>query len=193
MLTVGFDLDGVGYDFGASVRRYLDSIGRRYGWKDGAEEPHTWNFFEYWGMDREEFKAICDSGVDAGYIFSGPQRPGFSEAVAKVAERGHHIVIITDRQFGSSPRASHRATEAWLKEHDVYYDQLIFSADKTCMKTDFFVEDKLENYDALHNAGTRPYLITRPWNLEDDNRRRINSVTDYADSIVSITDHLTMI
>lgn len=193
MLTVGFDLDGVGYDFGASVRRYLDSIGRTYGWKDDAEEPHTWNFFEYWNMDRHEFKEICDAGADAGYIFSGPQREGFSEAVGRVAALGHHVVIITDRSFGSSPRISHRATEEWLRQHDVYYDQLIFSADKTVMKTDFFVEDKLENHDALEAAGTRCYLINRPWNLLEDDRRRINSVSEYADAIEAITEHLTMV
>ena len=50
-MRVGFDLDGVLYDFGDSVRRYLRSVGREYGFKDDAPEPHTWNFYEYWHMD----------------------------------------------------------------------------------------------------------------------------------------------
>src|SRR5690349_9418242 len=109
-MRVGFDLDGVLYDFGNSVRRYLDSIGRPYGWKGEADEPHHWDFYEYWGMDLEEFKQICHDGVDAGYIFSGDVRPNAVESVERVARLGHEIIIITDRQFGSVPTNSHDAT-----------------------------------------------------------------------------------
>ena len=194
-VRVGFDLDGCLYDFGNSVRAYLDSIGREYGWKDNKEEPHHWDFYEYWHMDRSEFTQICHDGVDAGYIFSGGVRPNAIEAVQKVRDLGHEIVIITDRSFGTEPARSHDATREWLKQHDIPYDELHFTPDKTIVPTDFFVEDKLENYDALTKAGTNTFLITRDWNLDpmsgvNDDRQRICDVIEYAWAVEGLTKSL---
>jgi 5'(3')-deoxyribonucleotidase len=178
-MRVGFDLDGVLYDFGGSVRRYHDYIGRPYGFKGGEPEPHTWNFFKYWKMDSSEFVQICHDGVDAGFIFQGPTRQNAVEAMRAVKEMGHTVVIITDRQFGSSPEKSHLATRQWLEFHEFPYDELVFSADKTIVPTDVFVEDKLENYDLITTNGGLCYLITRPWNKRNDKRRRIEDISDY--------------
>lgn len=188
-MRIGFDLDGCLYDFGNSVRRYLDSIGRPYGWKNDGEEPHHWDFYEYWNMSREEFTQICHDGVDAGYIFSGPARPNAVESVQRVAALGHEIIIITDRQFGSDPRNSHAATSEWLAQHGIEYDELWFSADKTITQTHMFVEDKLENYDKLNLAGVDTYLINRDWNLTvgGDARQRISDIADYAEAVEKVT------
>lgn len=188
-MRVGFDLDGCLYDFGNAVRRYLDSIGREYGFKDNGPEPHSWNFFEYWGMDRDEFKKVCDDGVDAGYIFSGPARPNAAEAVNRVADGGHEIIIITDRFFGTQiggrMNPSHAATIDWLADNGIPYHRIHFSANKLTVPTDMFVEDKLENYDALVDGGVNAYLIDRPWNQVPggDARKRIKDIIDYADAI----------
>lgn len=188
-LRTGWDNDGCTYDFGNSVRRYLASIGREFGWADGKEENHNWNFFEYWGMPVEEFVQVCHDGVDAGYVFAGPLRPNSEEAFERVARLGHEIIIITDRQFGSTPQASHRATELCYQEAGIEYDELWFSADKLCTKTDTFVEDKLENYDELITAGVDAYLINRDWNQVEggDARNRIDDIIEYAEAIEKIT------
>lgn len=188
-MRVGFDLDGVLYDFGNSVRAYLDSIGRPYGFKDDAPEPHHWDFYEYWGMDYAEFKSICNDGADAGFVFCGETRPGAVETVKRVKDLGHEVIIITDRQFGTEPKISHDNTYNWLAQHEIPYDELHFSADKTSVPTDIFVEDKLENYDALILAGTPCFLINRAWNAVEggDARARIDDITDYGDAIEHIT------
>lgn len=188
-MRIGFDLDGCLYDFGNSVRRYLDSIGREYGFKDDQPEPHCWNFFEYWHMTGAEFKKVCDDGVDAGFVFSGPARPNASEAVNRVADMGHEIIIVTDRFFGSDPENSHRATEVWLAEHGIPYHELHFTANKLIVPTDCFVEDKWENFVALTEGGVDAYLINRPWNIANipKHPRRINDISDYADVIELIT------
>lgn len=139
-------------------------------------------------MDLEEFKQLCHDGVDAGYIFQGDVRPNAVESVRRVAELGHEVIIITDRQFGTLPENSHNATCEWLAQHGIEYDELVFSADKTAVHTDFFVEDKRENYDALRKGGVACYLITRDWNVDEkyglkDGRCRINDIKDYADTI----------
>lgn len=189
MARVGFDLDGVLYNFGDSVKRYLDATDRGHIWKSGPTETPFWDFYKDWGWDSKQFVEMCNDGADAGYIFCGPARENAVEAVERVARLGHEIIIITDRQFGTTPKSSHDNTTEWLAQHGIEYDELVFSANKTCVPTDFFVEDKLENYDALVAAGTNTFLINRAWNVVDggDARMRINDVSDYATFVEEYT------
>lgn len=167
----------------------MDTIELGHLWKSGPTEAPFWEFYKDWGWTGKQFVDLCNAGADAGYIFCGPAREGAVEAVGRVAELGHEIIIITDRQFGTTPEVSHKNTENWLRDHQIPYDELWFSADKTCAPTDLFVEDKLENYDALIANGTRTFLINRAWNVVDggDARFRINSVSDYADIVEQVT------
>lgn len=187
-MRVGFDLDGVLFDFGKSVREYMDSIGLKHGWENDALHPQTWNFFEHWGMTTKDFVQLCHDGVDAGYIFRNNVRNGAVEAVEMVKDMGHEIIVITDRQFGSTPEKSHQATYDWWEDFKFpAYDELHFSSDKTSVYTDIFVEDKLENYDAVTAAGTECYLINRPWNfVEGCERHRLNGILEYP---AAVFDH----
>lgn len=66
-MRVGIDLDGVCYNFAASVSAYLDTLG---GLPGGYPEPRHWEFYEDWGLDLFGFLRVCHAGVDAGIIFS---------------------------------------------------------------------------------------------------------------------------
>jgi FMN phosphatase YigB (HAD superfamily) len=187
-MRVGLDLDGVLYNFGDSCKRYLDHIGKGHLWKSGPTPDPYWEWYKDWGWSSDEFVQFCNDGVDAGFIFSGPTRPGATEAVDAVVEQGHEIIIITDRQFGSSPINSHRATADWLEEHQIWFDELWFSADKTCTQTDIFIEDKWQNAVALEAAGTPCVLINRPWNKDYEYHWRIDDVTEYPRIVKDFSD-----
>lgn len=188
MAVVGYDFDGVGYRFGMSVRKYLTTIGIEV-------EPPTdafckdWNFFDFWHMHADEFAKHCDDGVDAGIIFgpaSGLTRPGFFDAVKRTKEAGHTVIGITHR-FQGSPGNAERNTFAWLGDRVELFDDVVFSADKTSVPTDYFVEDNMGNYDKLIAAGTKAFLINRPWNHPyDDGRCRISDVSDFGDRMVEL-------
>lgn len=178
-LRTGWDLDGVGFNFADSLRRYLKSIKAHKQYRLGRGETSCWDFYHDWGMDLDTFLQVCHDGADAGHVFRGPVRPGFVDAVNAVKAMGHEIVIITDRSFGKTPEVSEAATYDWLAEHKVPYDELHFSPDKTVVPTDIFIEDKLQNYDALTAAGTECWLINRPWNRLNDDRKRIRYMHQY--------------
>jgi FMN phosphatase YigB (HAD superfamily) len=188
-IRVGVDLDGVLYNFGDSVKRYLDYIGQSDLWKSGPTPKPYWDFYKDWGWSGQEFVKLCNDGADAGFIFCGPARDGAVEAMERIARTGNEVIIVTDRQFGTTPQVSERNTVEWLTQHGIWYDELIFSTDKTVGKCDVFVEDKLENYDALTAAGTKAWLINRAWNFVDggDARNRINSITDFATAVEALT------
>lgn len=184
-LRIGWDLDGVGYVFGESVRQSM--------LLDGYDIPPTtdefcksWDFFEYWGMSRSEFEIECSRAVDRGICFGpgpGLTRPNFFESMARTHDMGHTNVIITHRYQGS-PGMAMGNTFRWLEHHGAQYDEIYFSGDKTIVETDMFVEDNKDNYDRLVEAGVDAYLINRPWNRPyEDHRKRILDVENFADAV----------
>lgn len=187
-MRVGFDSDGVLDTFGDGVLDTLKALGLGHLWKSGPNPKPFWNFYEDWGWSFKQFKELVDWGVDNGYVFAGHWRPGAIDAVRRVAELGHHVIIITDRSWGSDPRNSERNTIEAFGRAGIEYDELHFTADKCSVDVDTMVEDKTSNYDALVAKGTPTWLINRAWNEpHDDGRNRIDSVSEYADVIERIT------
>ena len=182
-MKIGVDLDGVCYDFTASLRHYLVT---HRGRDEATMLSHnSWDFFEDWGLTLDEFLTEFAAGVDAGVVFThGGPYPGTVEALGRLASAGHSIHIITDRTVGS-PGRSEAATVAWLKRHGVPYKSLTFCSDKTVLRTDYMIEDKLQNYDALEAAGCTAVLIDQPWNQVDgDTRRRVANLHEFADLVL---------
>lgn len=187
-LRVGSDVDGCFDTFGDGVHEALKAKGLGHLWKSGPTKKATWNFFEEWGWTFAQFKELVDWGVDEGIIFSGHWREGAVEQLHRIKEMGHRLIIITDRSWGTDPRNSQRNTIKAFQEAGIEYDELHFTADKTSVKVDVMVEDRLENYDALILAGTPTWLINRPWNEVEggDARNRIDHYSEYVDAIERI-------
>lgn len=178
-MRVGIDLDGVCYDFSASLREYLLNAHPDPD-PDSLTPPQRWEFYEDWGMTLNEFLAFVHDGVDAGVIFThGEPHPGTAEAFELIKGAGHSIHIITDRAFGTNG-ASEAATRRWLDCHDLPFDSLTFSADKTIVRVDVMIEDKPSNYHALIEAGVDAYLLTRDWNLDVQEANRVSDLLDFA-------------
>ena len=191
MFDVGIDADGVLYDFVGSFRHYVTSQGIR------SEEQCTYvggmDFFHQWfdadgmGISTEDFLEICHAGTDDGIIFyHGEPFNDARESLQRLRDEGHKIHIITDRFFGTD-NYSHHLTERWLDDHKVPYDSLTFSSDKTIITTDIMIEDKIENYDQLEQDGCYSILLDRPWNQEDDDRRRVSTLFEFSELVSWLT------
>jgi FMN phosphatase YigB (HAD superfamily) len=174
-VRVGFDLDGVVYDFRGAQSTFEVARGNSHCSLDLAADH--WDYFEGWGWDVDQWLVAYAEGVDAGHILRvGEPLPGAVEAFRDLRAAGHSIHIVTDRSIGVDPEG---ATRAWLAEHGLVYDSLTFSRDKTVAAVDVFIEDRLENADALNAAGIPCYLINRPWNYHEDDRLRVDTLTEY--------------
>jgi hypothetical protein len=186
---IGYDVDGVGFTFSQSVRDYLDFKDLGHLWKSGPNPKPYWDWYKDWGWTSKQFVDFCNEAADAGYLFSGGIREGYAESIQAVAAMGHHIVIATDRSFGSTPEVSQKLTVEWFEQHGIEYDELHFTANKPDAECDFFIEDKLENYDALGAAGTKTFLLNRPWNEVEggDARNRIDEIAEYTEAISAAT------
>lgn len=178
-MRIGIDLDGVCYDFAAAVRHHVITKGILA--PEACANATRWEFYEDWGLNTGAFLAVCHDGVNDGVIFThGAPHHGVKKAWHRLITAGHTIHVITDRSFGSKG-ASQAATVEWLRVHDLPYDSITFTSDKTIVAVDAMVDDKPENYAALTAAGVETYLLTQPWNAHVDGAHRVNDLTDFAD------------
>lgn len=178
MAKVGFDLDGVLFDFSKSLSAFLLD---HCSWNEELISPPTrWEFYKDWGLSLEDFLDTCHKAADLGKLWFGPVFDHSAvDEMTKLQKSGHSIHIITHRHFGSHPGVSASATAVWLRHHAIPYDTLTFSDDKTIIKTDWMIEDNVDNYLALERAGCRSVLIDRPWNHHLENARRVSSVPEF--------------
>lgn len=175
MARWGIDIDGVLYDFGASMQHYLHT----QGWHEGSlSDPTHWDFHEAWGMDRKEFYRHFDEGVDAGVVFIyGSIYPEALKLMKKLRKKKQYIHICTHR-LRNGDRSVHNTMD-WLKREKVPFDTITFAEDKTSANVDVFIEDNMKNFLALREAGVGAFLIDRPWNRELDTPHRVFSHEEF--------------
>lgn len=83
-----------------------------------------------------------------------------------------------------SHRRSHQCAELrkWLNEHNLPYDMVECSDDKTKMFNrsvfDVVVDDCPSTLEAAHNAGIVGYGLTRPWNMDCKYGTLLPTLTD---------------
>ena len=154
-MRIGVDLDGPSYSFYSAFAHWAHkTTGRPL---DEMPPAKRYEFFEDWGFTLDEFLRLFEDGVNAGFIFlHGDPVPGALPAVEALKAAGHSIHIVTDRFVG---RRSHANTEEWLARHKFPYDSLTFSADKTIVRTDAFIDDNPKNVLALRGAGCAAFML----------------------------------
>jgi 5'(3')-deoxyribonucleotidase len=186
-VRVGLDMDGVVYQFENAVRHHL--ITHRGYQLNQLPDARSWRFFQEWGIADDDFDPICAEAIENGILFTwGEPYEGTAQQLQRLVDDGHTLHVVTARGIGA-PGGAEGATKAWLSQYLPPISSLTFSKDKTIVRTDVFLEDKLSNYDALITSGVRATLINRPWNQQESTypwRRRVDSIEEFVDDTLSL-------
>jgi uncharacterized HAD superfamily protein len=151
-VKIGFDIDGVIYDFHKAVYpalRVMSLTARDYirFWTCEVNGDHDVNR-ENWAWLSSEAGLFCNPPIDLVVPY-----------LQKLNER-HQLYYVTSRD----PELE-AFTHEWFREHAIPYAEIIFAADKRPHMKDlvWFVEDNPDNAKIL-NDHTQVILIRKDWN-----------------------------
>ena len=135
-MNIGIDIDGVLAD----IEPYVFEYGSKLLYDKGRsledidrEKYETYEIFKWNRDDEHEF---WDKYM-FNYYTKAPARIFASEVIKKLKEHGHNIYIITARGISEKELYSYLKdiTKKWLKENDIYYDEIFFEKDKKKIKS----------------------------------------------------------
>ena len=188
-MRVGVDVDDVLYPWYATAHRVCSQAGITNGIM-----PVTWACYDEYGITFEEWQAVLSESTLDGSLYYADPYHGTRHALSMLKHAGHSVHLVTAR--GTEPFWHNREVRAhtylWVSGHLAdLVDSLTFSADKTVVQTDVFVDDSLRNYDALEAYGTTTaYVLDQPWNRTAPrpgrSRRRVHSLTEFAQRVLML-------
>lgn len=154
----------IALDIDSTLHHYWDLLEQvaqeRFGVELPYEEQSDWGITV---LDREQLvEAVSETHSDDN-IAAGVPYPGAVETVRAWHDAGHWIHVTSHR----SDRA-HGATERWLDEIGLPYDDLHCSFDKItrCVELgiDLLIDDSPVNIARAREAGITAATIMHPWN-----------------------------
>ena len=142
-LKIGWDLDGVMYDF---VQSFYD-----HSPIDAWKPPTNWDEYHYLGgLEYDDFVKIFYDAIHTGIMFRDyPPLQDSHLVFNEMADLGAEMVIISARNVIGCEDIAEVATIEWLQDHDIRFDRLILCEDKTVHPTDYFIEDNPHNIFSL--------------------------------------------
>ena len=154
----------IAIDIDSTLHHYWDVLSDAAQRRFGIELPYEEQFD--WGITRlkpEQLKCCIDETHGDEQILAGRPYPGAVEAVNAWAAAGHFIHITSHR----ATRA-HAATEQWLRDIGLRYDELYCSFDKVArceeIGIDLLIDDSPHNLQKAIDAGIAVATIRHPWN-----------------------------
>lgn len=186
-MRIGWDLDGVGYDFPSALKffaEYYENIDP----KTMPLPAKSWNWWEsQWGWSKDQFRRINHRGTHSGVLYQASGvMDGFKEGLYRVREAGGTNHLITARLAFAGPLVATQ-TLRWLRtnELDRLVDSVTFSGEKDIIEWDAYIDDSGPTVEHLRERGLNAYLFDAPYNQssEDLDDWRITSISGFLDEI----------
>jgi hypothetical protein len=139
-----------------------DAAQRRFGIELPYEEQFDWGITR---LKPEQLRCVIDETHADAAILAGRPYPGAVETVNAWAAAGHFIHITSHRAV-----RAHAATERWLGDIGLRYDELYCSDDKVTrcaqINIDLLIDDSPDNIEKALERGIRVATIHHPWNAD---------------------------
>ncbi|SEE15681.1 5' nucleotidase, NT5C type [Ruania alba] len=186
-LVVGVDIDDVLYDW--SGRAHELSLAAGIAGDRPPAQITSWTPYVEYGCSADSWHAVIHRGVQDGTLYSADPLPGAGAALQALVDAGHQVQLITARGCGDfaglTSELVRQQTRAWVDRHALAHHGLTFSADKTVVRTDVFVDDNADNVARLCAAGTRGYLMDRPWNAHVTHVDRVRHIDEFVRAVLA--------
>ena len=198
-MRIGVDIDGVL----TNREQFQIDYGIRYCVENGIEydvDLSKYNVDGIFGLDKAQYEDFWGRYLEL-YARDEKARPFASEVLRKLKDKGHEIFIITARwtteRDDSEGEKMRNIVREWLRQNEIVYDELIFSAEdkmELCVenKIDLMIEDEprcvksvsarisVICFDAEYNRECVGENITRCYSWYDiyEKIRRIDEVSE---------------
>ena len=171
-ISIYVDLDDV---LVQTAQGIIQLAARLYGRRVRYEDLFSFDLAESFGLDAGEYEELFGQANQPGFLLALEPHPGARDCLVAARDRGAEIEIVT----GRSPDTLSSASE-WLLRHG-FPEFSVQSVDKygrhaghpdsrplgwlKQRKFDLAIEDSPETAEYLaREAGTRVFLLERPWN-----------------------------
>lgn len=169
----------IAIDIDSTLHHYWDVLSdaarRRFGVELPYEEQFTWGITRL----REDQLACCveETHADAA-ILAGRPYPQAVEIVNRWAAAGHFIHITSHR-----PQRAHAATEQWLRDVGLRFDELYCSFDKVArcaeIQIDLLIDDSPINLVNALERGIAAATLIHPWNQDVCETEDVTAARDW--------------
>jgi uncharacterized HAD superfamily protein len=156
----------IAIDIDSTLHHYWDQLEEIAHRRFGVTIPYKDQVV--WDIDRlkpEQLSAVVKESHSDSHILGSEPYPGAVEAVRAWHEAGHFIHITSHRSG-----EAHAATERWLRQIDLPYDELYCSYDKVArcheIGIDVLIDDSPDNLRGAIDAGITAATLLHPWNRE---------------------------
>ncbi|QEC48688.1 hypothetical protein FSW04_14660 [Baekduia soli] len=171
----------IAIDIDSTLHHYWDRLSAAALRRFGIELPYEEQFD--WGITRlrpEQLTCCIDETHCNEAILAGRPYPGAVEAVNRWAADGHFIHITSHRH-----ERAHPATEQWLQQIGLRFDELYCSFDKVArcreIGIELLIDDSPYNLQAALDHGIRVATIAHPWNQDVCDTEDVVSAADWAE------------
>jgi hypothetical protein len=154
----------IAIDIDSTLHHYWDLLSAAARRRFGIELPYEEQFT--WGITRlRDDQLVCciEETHSEANILAGTPYPGAVEVVNGWHAAGHFIHITSHRHT-----RAHDATERWLNEIGLRYDELYCSFDKVtrCQEIgiDVLIDDSPDNLTSALERGIVGATLRHPWN-----------------------------
>ncbi len=180
----------IAIDIDSTLHHYWDRLSdaavRRFGIDLPYEEQLTWGITR---LKPEQLECVVAETHCDEQILAGEPYPGAVEAVNAWKDAGHYIHITSHRAGGCAA-----ATERWLQDIGLRYDDLHCSYDKIArcceLQIDLLIDDSPINLEQAMEKGITTATILHPWNRDLVEEEDVIAAEDWAGLVQALESSL---